>query len=153
MSEMVLCARLECSTEAEAVLVVAKRVLRGPWGESVWGFIPVKRRVIGWFHYDGHLYCSLYCYIEALDGEHFGHYNGCNACNYDKDCITCDVDDGTMGALSHACNCPEGLGLERMSHDGWGYYRRKLIERLRRKWESREAKFWSKELHSTADSD
>lgn len=89
-------------------------------------------RVIGWFRYMKLLWCSLYCYIGALDAEYYGHLVFCDVCNYDKDCIWCSCGDGTEPPEHHACNCPKGPG-HTPGQAGWGYYRRKLIDRLKEK--------------------
>lgn len=121
-----------CAVEADAILVAAHRVLKRPIASA---FFPVelfKRRVVGWFHLGPRVFCSRVCYVNALDADHYDHYAFCRECNYDKDCFPCDCDDGTLTPNDHACNCPEGPGTKKHGA-GWGYYRRKLVERLQKK--------------------
>lgn len=121
-----------CYVEADAILVVAHRVLRRPLASSFYPADLFKTRVLGWFHQGTRVFCSRACYANYLDAEHYDHYPFCRECNYDRDCFTCDCDDGTAAAEAHACNCSEGPGTKKHGA-GWGYYRRKLVQRLKKK--------------------
>lgn len=41
----------------------------------------------------------------------YKHLEGCDQCNYDKECMACNSGEVNLHPSHHACNCPRGDGL------------------------------------------
>lgn len=125
-----------CHKPGTAYPMVHHRLLKADHGGSLIGPSVFRLRVVGWFHVPANetevLLCSRKCLIDYLDRTYYDHLHYCNECNYDKDCFICEADDGTCKPEHHACNCSTGPGTQ-YNRAGWGYYARRLIERLKEK--------------------